>query len=433
VSHNPDLPPDLAGTVIAAADRTLEDAVDLLADLVAMPSTGGSDAEVGVQRAVADVLRSEGFAVSAWELDLDRLTAAGDFPGMEVERSAGLGVLATRAGGAPERGRSLLVDGHTDVVPPGDLDAWDGDPYALRRIEVDGRPALAGRGTCDMKAGLVAGIMAARAVQAAGLTLAGDLLVAPVSGEEDGGLGTYALLERGVRADACVVPEPTSLDIVPANGGALTFRLRVPGRATHASRRTEGVSALDKLLPVLEALATLESRRNADVHPLMRRWDLAYPLSIGTVAAGDWASTVPDLLVAEGRYGVALEETVAAARAELEAAVAEVNDADPFLREHPVTVEWWGGQFAPGMSESPELVDAVRRAHSLATGGAEQEVYGGPYGSDLRLLAPAMPTLQYGPGDARTAHAPDEHVTVEDLRTATRALALLYVAHCGLA
>jgi acetylornithine deacetylase len=85
------------------------------------------------------------------------------------------------------------------------------------------------------------------------------------------------------------------------------------------------------------------------------------------------------------------------------------------------------------MSESPELVDAVRRAHSLATGGAEQEVYGGPYGSDLRLLAPAMPTLQYGPGDARTAHAPDEHVTVEDLRTATRALALLYVAHCGLA
>jgi acetylornithine deacetylase len=433
VSLNPDLPPDLAGTVIAAADRTLEDALDLLADLVAIPSTGGSDAEVGVQRVVADVLRSEGFAVSAWELDLDRLTAAADFPGMEVERSAGLGVLATRAGGAPERGRSLLVDGHTDVVPPGDLDAWDGDPYALRRIEVDGRPALAGRGTCDMKAGLVAGIMAARAVQAAGLTLAGDLLVAPVSGEEDGGLGTYALLEHGVRADACVVPEPTSLDIVPANGGALTFRLRVPGRATHASRRTEGVSALDKLLPVLEALATLESRRNADVHPLMRRWDLAYPLSIGTVAAGDWASTVPDLLVAEGRYGVALEETVAAARAELEAAVAEVNDADAFLREHPVTVEWWGGQFAPGMSEAPELVDAVRRAHSLATDGAEQEVYGGPYGSDLRLLAPQMPTLQYGPGDARTAHAPDEHVTVEDLRTATRALALLYVAHCGLA
>jgi acetylornithine deacetylase len=392
------LDPDLTAAVLAAADATQPDAVDLLVDLVAVPSTGGSAAEVEVQRAVAAVLAADGFAVDTWELDLERLSTAPDFPGMEVEREAGLGVLATRAGGAPQRGRSLLVDGHTDVVPPGDLDAWAGDPYSLRRVDVQGRPALAGRGTCDMKAGLVAAIMAARAVRAAGLTLAGDLLVAPVSGEEDGGLGTYALLDRGVRADACVVPEPTALDIVPANGGALTFRLRVPGRATHASRRTEGVSALEKLLPVLEALAALESRRNAEVHPLMRRWDLAYPLSIGTVAAGDWASTVPDLLLAEGRYGVALDETVAAARAELEAAVAQVNDADPFLREHPVTVEWWGGQFAPGRSDAPDLIDAVRRVHALAVDdGAEQEVYGGPYGSDLRLLAPAMPTLQYGP------------------------------------
>jgi acetylornithine deacetylase len=423
----------IAASVLAAVDARQGETLDLLDRLVRIPSTGGSAAECEVQHVVAEVLHADGFDVEIWPLDLAELTADPDFPGMEVERHEAYGVVATRSGHAPDLGRSLLVDAHTDVVPPGDLAQWTGDPYELRRVERDGRDLLLGRGTCDMKAGLVASIVAARALRAAGVRLAGDLTIAPVVGEEDGGLGTFALLRRGVTADACVIPEPTDLDVVPANGGALTFRLRIPGRAVHASRRTEGVSAIDKLVPTLAALEALESRRNADVHPLMRRWRLAYPLSIGTVHAGDWASTVPDLLVAEGRLGVALGESVADARAELEAAVAELGAGDPFLRDNPIVVQWWGGQFAPGSSEDDELVERVRRVHTLAKPGARpQEVYGAPYGSDLRLLAPHLPVLQYGPGDTRTAHAPDESVPVEDLHAATRALALLYVEHCGL-
>ena len=425
---------EIAATVLVAVDARQEETLDLLARLVAIPSTGGSAAECEIQHVLADLLHDDGFDVEIWPLDLDDLTADPGFPGMEVERHEAYGVIATRAGHAPDLGRSLLVDGHTDVVPPGDLGRWSGDPYELRRVTREGRDLLLGRGTCDMKGGLVASIVAARALRAAGVRLAGDLTIAPVVGEEDGGLGTFALLRRGVTADACVVPEPTDLDVVPANGGALTFRLRVPGRAAHASRRTEGVSAIDKLVPTLAALEALESRRNAVVHPLMRRWRLAYPISIGTVHAGDWASTVPDLLVAEGRLGVALGETVADARAELEAAVSELCADDDFLREHPITVQWWGGQFAPGTSEDDDLVERVRRAHLLAAPGARpQEVYGAPYGSDLRLLAPSMPVLQYGPGDTRTAHAPDESVAVDDLHAATRAFALLYLEHCGVA
>ncbi len=299
----------IAAAVLAAADAEHDAAVDLLGRLVAIPSTGGSDAEVEIQHVVAEVLHGDGFDVDVWPLDLDALRADPEFPGMEVERREAYGVVATLPGRAPDLGRSLLVDGHTDVVPPGDLDAWSGDPYELRRVVRDGRELLVGRGACDMKAGLVASIAAARALRAAGVRLAGDLTIAPVVGEEDGGLGTFALVRRGVTADACIVPEPTDLDVVPANAGALTFRLRVPGRATHASRRTEGVSAIEMFLPVLEALGRLESERNADVHPLVRRWPIAYPLSVGTVRAGDWASTVPDLLVAEGRLGVALDES----------------------------------------------------------------------------------------------------------------------------
>jgi acetylornithine deacetylase len=293
------------------------------------------------------------------------------------------------------------------------------------------------RGACDMKGGVAAMWAAVRAVQNAGIPMRGNVILAAVSGEEDGGLGTYSLIRRlrqhGVRADMCVITEPTDLDIIPANGGALTFRLTVRGLATHASRRTEGVSVIEKFMPVLTALHELEARRNADVDPLMERWALAYPLSIGTIAAGDWPSSVPDLLLAEGRLGVALDESVETARADLEAAVAEVSATDPWLVDHPVEVTWWGGQFASGRTplDAP-VIEAVRSAHAALTGTAP-DIYGGPYGSDLRLLVGVggIPTLQYGPGTASAAHAPDEWVPIPEVIHAARVLAQVIVDTCG--
>ncbi len=173
------------------------------------------------------------------------------------------------------------------------------------------------------------------------MPVCGDIVLASVQGEEDGGLGSYALLHRGWRADACVIPEPTSLDLVPANAGSLAFRLRIPGRATHASRRSAGVSAVEKFWPIVEALTALEARRNHSCDPLFSRWDIPYPLSIGMVRAGQWASSVPDLLIAEGRLGVALGEPASGARGALEEAVAQACQDDSWLRAHPVEVESW--------------------------------------------------------------------------------------------
>lgn len=402
-----------------------------LAWLVSFPSLGGSDSEIEVQDALARAWRDEGWEVSTWDIDIAGLSARSDFPGMEVARGGGRGVLLTWAGTGG--GRRLLFNGHTDVVPPGDLGAWTGDPFSARIATVDDSERMIGRGACDMKAGLVAAWEAMRCVREAGITLAGDVLIAPVSGEEDGGLGTYALLQRGVRADVCIIPEPTDLAIVPANGGALTFRLRVPGLATHASRRTEGVSAIEKFVPLLESLRQLEARRNAAVDPVMARWPVAYPLSIGTVHAGDWASTVPDLLVAEGRLGVALGESVDDARASLEEAVAQACADDAWLRSHPVVVEWWGGQFASGSTNvDHELLRWVGGAHSARTGGSV-DVYGAPYGSDLRLMAGlgGIPTIQYGPGDSAAAHAPDEWVDIDDIVTCAEVLAEVIVRACA--
>ena len=415
--------------MLAEVEASVPDLVGLLVDLVRTPSVGGSDAEHEIQDRLRGELLEDGFEVDHWRLSLDELFAEPDFPGVEVERSEAWGLVGRLPGSGGE-GRSLMLNGHVDVVPAGDLATWTAvDPFS-GRIE---RDTLYGRGACDMKAGLVASLFAARALRRAGAPMQGDLLVACVPGEEDGGLGTYAMLKRGWRADLCVIPEPTSLDLVPANAGALTFRLRVQGRATHASRRLEGVSAIEKFLPVWHALDRLERKRNLSPDPLMARWPIANPLSIGRISAGNWASTVPDLLVAEGRLGVAMDEPVEQARVGLEEAVANACHGDPWLREHPVTVEWWGGQFAPGrLKAGSDLLDLVGRAH-LAAGGRRQETWAAPYGSDLRLLNGLgdVPTLHYGPGDSSLAHAADESVPLAEVVQATRTLALLALAVCG--
>jgi acetylornithine deacetylase len=433
--------PHLRDAGLTGTERAVLDAIDeraLLADLselVAIPSTGGSPAEVEAQDWCASRLAGLGLAVDAWDIDVDAERAAPGFPGIEVDRSRARGCVGVWGGDAqPGSARSagmpsLAFCGHTDVVPPGTLSAWpDGDPWRLRLA--DG--VAAGRGTCDMKGGLAAVLAAVSALVHSGVRLARPLAVHAVSAEEDGGLGAFATLRRGHRAQACVIAEPTSGTVVPANAGSLTFRLQVSGRATHGSTRTRGISAIDLLAPVQAALRELEGARNTGAPALFGHLDLPWPLSIGVVRAGDWASTVPDRLVAEGRYGVRIGESPEEAKGAFEQAVARVCSTDPWLREHPVEVTWPGGSFASaGLPDDHPLVrDTVRCV--VAQGGSTPEVFGAPYGSDLRLyVAAGVPTLQYGPGDVRHAHALDEHVEVADLLRCARVYALLALRRCG--
>ena len=252
--------------------------------------------------------------------------------------------------------------------------------------------------------------------------------------EEDGGLGAFGTLHRGHTGDACIIAEPTGGTLVTANAGALTFRIEVSGRATHGSTRYAGVSAIDAFLPVHRALAELEARRNHTANePLMAEPPIPYPLSVGTVRAGDWASSVPDLLVAEGRFGVCLDEDPVGARQQLEDAVAAACAADPWLRTHPATVSWPGGQFASGrLPPGHPLADIVAGAHADANGVGRIRERGAPYGSDLRLYrAAGIPTLQYGPGDVRLAHGPEEKVSLQEVTAVARGLVLATLRTVG--
>jgi acetylornithine deacetylase len=398
-----------------------------LEQLLRIPSVSGSPEENEAQRWFAGQMREVGLETDLWEIPLAETIAHPDFPGSEVDRDSALGLVGSWGAAS---GPTLVLNGHIDVVPPGDLAQWASrDPYC--GVTRDG--AVYGRGACDMKGGLVCNLFAIAAIRAAGIQLKGRVLLESVVGEEDGGLGTFATLLRGYRGDAAIIPEPTDLAIVPACAGALTFRLAITGRSTHASVREEGVSTLEKFWAVWKALGDLEKVRNAKKDSLFARFPLPFPLSVGTMRAGDWPSSVPDTLVAEGRIGVALGETVGDARMDLERAIAEVNASDPWLREHPVTVEWFGGQFASGhIPADHALVQLVSGVHATLEGN-EPDVHGAPYGSDLRLMVGLghVPTLHYGPGNVKHAHAPNEHVPVAQLRAVVRTLVLSILRFCG--
>ena len=398
-----------------------------LTELLAIPSVGGADAEADIQQVLAQRLDRLGLDVDLWGMDLPALAATPGFPGVEVERGEAWGVVGTRPGESDVP--ALVLQGHVDVVPAGDLAQWRSDPF--EPAVVGGR--VHGRGACDMKAGVVANLAAMTAIQKSGVRLRDGVALHLVIGEEDGGLGAFGTLARGHTGRACIITEPTSGTLITAAAGALTFTLEVQGKATHASTPYAGASAIDAYLALHWALAALQAERNAVVEPLMREYPVPYPLVIGRLRAGDWSSSVPDLLVADGRLGLRIEEDPADARRQLEERIAEVSAQDPFLRDHPPVVRWSGGQFAGGhLPAGDPLRDLVQQAHTDVTGGPVLRERGAPYGSDLRLYAAeGVPTLHYGPGDVRLAHGPDEAVEIDEVVRVTEALVLSTLRACG--
>ncbi len=424
---------EVEGRRLSAIERQAVEALDvdalvrLLCDLIAMPSLDG--AETSAQQAVARWMDDAGLETDVWPVDLDRLRQH-PHCSVEVERTEALGVVGRLEGSGG--GRDLLLDGHIDVVPVGDAEAWSVPPW--RATVRDG--LVYGRGAVDMKGGLCCALAAAKALRDAGVRLRGRLLVASVVGEEDGGLGTLATLLRGYRAAGAIVTEPTALGVVVAQAGSYMFRLTVDGKAAHGSVREEGVSAIEKFWPVFAALRRLEAERNAaGGGELYTRHRLPWPIEVGTMRAGEWASSVPGRLVCEGRCGVAVGEEPAAARRALEDAVVAAAAGDPWLRAHPPRVEWWGGRFDPALTARTEPVVTELSGAVCAVTGAVPPVEGVTYGSDLRLLVNVggIPTVLFGPGDVRVAHMADEYVPVGELRTAAEALIVAAVRFCGLA
>ncbi|MEY3991032.1 MAG: hypothetical protein RI985_2113 [Chloroflexota bacterium] len=415
---------------LTPTERRVIDALDtdsmlaFLGELVAIPSISGNEDDA--QRHMATKMRQIGLQTDMWDIDFETLKQHPAFS-WEIERPSGIGLVGTI--GEQRGGHSLVLNGHIDVVPEGDHRNWDSHPYTATIRNGN----MYGRGALDMKGGLVAALWAMHAILKAGVKLNGVIHLQSVIGEEDGGCGTLASVLRGYTADAAIIPEPTRLAIAPAQAGAHNVRITVPGLSAHGCYREEGVSAIEKYFIVQQALIALEAERNQRMrHPLFDNYRLPYPLSIGTVRAGNWPSSVAEELIAEGRYGIGIGEDSFAARRELEAAVAAAAAHDSWLTNHPPIVEWWGGTFEPAETDvNHPIVSTLTQAHH--TLGKQAVLEGMPYGADMRLLVHqgGMPTVMFGPGDVRLAHKPNEYVPVADLIHVAQTLALTALRFVG--
>ncbi|MCE9646446.1 MAG: ArgE/DapE family deacylase [Chloroflexi bacterium] len=414
--------------ISAAVEAAREDLISFLQKLVQAPSL--PDHEQPAQDLVAQKLKQmelETEIVPSRFEDLKHHPAFGDDGFSPTGRINVVGRLRRTHTG---EGRSIILNGHVDVVPPGDPALWVDPPWS--GVIRDGR--LYGRGSCDMKAGLCAGIFAVEVLGRLGYRPAGDILIESVIGEESGGIGTLTTIVKGYAADAVVLLEPTRLEICPVQSGALTFRLTVPGRSIHAAMKPLGVSAIEKFVLLLNAITTLNAERHRTFkHPLYDDPNNIAPISIGTVQGGEWHSTVPEEVIAEGRMGVLPGESTQAAREALEGAVRHAAGSDPWLREHPPRVEWFEGQFESG--ETPldhPLIQELQTAHQkiLASPATLRAV---TYGSDMRLFTnhAKMAATHYGPGDVSLAHAANEFVPIEEVIAATKVMAHMLTRWCG--
>jgi len=383
------------------------------AALVQAPSLTGHE-RPALER-LGELAAALGLDAELHEHDLAALRAHPDHPGEEAPRDELLGLSVSLPG---TRSGRIALNGHVDVVGVGN-EPWTHEPFS--GTLADGH--VHGRGSVDMKGGVVAALHALAELREGERP---EVVLQAVASEEDGGLGTFAALERDAAFDAVLIPEPTGFEVVCAQAGALTFHVTVRGRAAHAAMRLAGRSALDRYVGLHLAIQAHEREINGAVeHPAMQALALPYPINVGLIQGGEWSSSVPDRVVFEGRLGVALGADLAEARAAFESVLDDGESPPP-------EVEWTGGQFAPGATPPGDPWVTKVAAAVQAERGAPARLTGVPYGADMRLYcARGIPAVMVGTPGLELAHAVDERVSVADLAAVARIIVRAVRANGG--
>ena len=401
--------------------------VQLLQRFVQAASTQGNEQDA--QQIVIETLNEMGLAVDVWEPAGEELQKHPYFTSPRNEFTGSPNVVGVLKGSG--EGRSIILNGHIDVVPEGDLEQWEFDPYS-GRVE-DGK--MYGRGVTDMKGGNVSLLLAIQALQSLGIQLKGDVIFQSVVEEESGGTGTLAAVLKGYKADAAIIPEPTNMKIFPKQQGSMWFRMYVKGRSAHGGTRYEGVSAIEKSLAVVEHIRKLEERRNAAItDPLYEKVPIPIPINVGKIEGGDWPSSVADLVKIEGRMGVSPEETLEEAKMEMEKWLEKLKQTDPWFEEHPPKLEWFGAQWLPGsINIEHELMNTLASQYQNVL-KREPIIEASPWGTDGGLLTKvgSTPSIVFGPGVTEMAHFPNEYIDLDNVFQVAEIIALTLIDWCGI-
>jgi acetylornithine deacetylase len=419
---------------IAAAEDELVELVRRLIRFDTTTHTAGEPPreEAALQAHLGERLREAGAAVQVSEPDPALVAGHRMIP--DGFTFAGRPQLVGRFAGTGG-GRSLLLNGHVDVVDPGPSDGWAHDPFGA--VVADG--LVHGRGSCDMKGGVACMVLAAEMLASLGIRLAGDLVVNTVTEEESTGAGGL-VSARTLRADAAIVPEPTGLGVWIACRGSLLPTITVEGRAGHAGiapRRPDdggAVNAIEKMAVVLEAIRRLrEHWALRERHPYLSAADVG-PTIIG---GGEWIVShpascrlachieyLPEQADAEG-WGSAVEQ-------EFTDWVRRATAADPWLAAHPPRIDWTVGGVPPAAvaPDHPVVVAALSAARAV---GRQSQIGGLDNWHDGATLTveAGIPAICLGPGDIHLAHTVSECVPIADLIACTQALAVAAMRFCG--
>ncbi|MFO7544242.1 MAG: ArgE/DapE family deacylase [Trueperaceae bacterium] len=405
-----------------------DDQVEFLRRLVRERSVRGS--EVGVQRVVADEWGRIGLRPETYDVDPDVLRGLPGFLTPEWSYPGRPNVHARWEGAGG--GRSLVLQGHVDVVPATPERFWTHEPWSGE--VVDGR--MYGRGAADMKAGIAALTYAVRALREAGIELAGDVLLDTVIEEECTGNGALMSLARGAQADAAIIPEPFGQTALVAQVGVLWARVTVRGAGAHVlgADSEAAVNAVQLSRVVIDAIAALEREVNEAGGRPEAFAHLPHPLNynVGTIHAGDWPSTVPSECVIEVRLSAFPGEDSGEVRRRFEARIAEACRGDPWLRDNPAEIAYFGFDAEGFVLDADTPILATLEAAHRQVMGEPLERYVSTATTDARIyqLYYAIPTTCYGPVGANL-HAPDEWVDLQSMIDTTLVLALAVLDWCG--
>jgi acetylornithine deacetylase len=421
------LPEGARERIEAAVEAAFERQIAATVAFSAIPSTRSQEGPC--QDMFAGLLRERGYEVDDWVVDQDELKSLPGYGPVETDFSRARTVVGTYRPGK-DTGRSLILQGHCDVVPAGPLDMWTTPPF--QPVVKDGW--LHGRGAGDMKSGTIAALYALDAIKAAGLTPKGRIHLQSVIEEESTGLGALSTLHRGYRADACLIPEPTDGRLYRAQVGVVWFRLKVRGLPVHVARAGTGSNAIKAAYHLIEALEGLEAEWNerAKAHAAFSAVNHPLNFNPGIIKGGDWASSVPAWCDVDCRIAILPGWKVADAQAEVLACVGQAARTHPFLAENPPQVVW-SGFLSPGyeLTGAEESEAVLTAAYGAVYGGALEEAASTAL-TDTRFygLDYGIPAFCFG-AKAENIHGFNERVELESLKKVTKTIALFIAAWCG--
>lgn len=364
------------------------DIVELLKELVRIPSRNPPGEEKACSAFIADRLRGWGFDVQL-------------IPEPFPDRPQVVAYLRG-SGGKPR----LILNGHIDTVPEGEMARWSFPPF--EGLVKDGR--MYGRGACDMKSGITAAAVAAKALRDAGAQLNGDLILQFAVGEECGEPGTkHLLLDSGIVGDYGIVLEPTQLRIATAQRGLAWLEIMVSGRAAHAGTPYMGVNAVSKAVMAVEALERYHKRLGRKRHKL-----LGTPTcTVTKMAGGIKENVVPSSCHVVVDRRIIPGESVSGVQSEVRETLSKIAKKD---REFKFEVRQIGGFSAAEVQRDSPLVKTLEE-NLKAVAGVKPKIWGTPFGSDVRNFVndAKIPAVTFGPGNIENAHCFDEYVEISEV------------------